>query len=123
LSIHTNEPAEPTDGFSIVIPAHNESLLLAKTLKSVNTAAHSTGRDFGVIVVDDDSTDNTSEIALENGPQVVHVAKRTIAAVRNGRASQNLSIQKRATGITRGIGSALQTAVRQIAFAFHGGAD
>lgn len=44
-------------------------------------------------------------------------------AVRNGGASQALSIQKRATEITRGIRSALQTPVRQIAFAFYGGAD
>lgn len=88
LTIPTSEPDDRLDGFSVVIPAHNESLLLPKTLKSVRAAAQSTGRDFEVIVVDDDSTDNTSEIALKNGSQVVRVAKRNIAAVRNAGAKQ-----------------------------------
>src|SRR5256885_359960 len=39
-----------------------------------------------VIVADNDSSDATAEIAREHGARVVHVAKRRIAAARNGGA-------------------------------------
>jgi glycosyltransferase involved in cell wall biosynthesis len=75
--------------FSVIIPAHNEEKLLPRLLESIAVAraSYSGDRDqIEVIVADNDSTDRTAEVAAANGARVVHVAKRRIAASRNGGA-------------------------------------
>jgi glycosyltransferase involved in cell wall biosynthesis len=69
---------------SFIIPAHNEEHELAATLQAITAAA--AGRTYELIVVDDDSTDATAEIARGFGARVEHVQLRQIAAVRNGGA-------------------------------------
>jgi dolichyl-phosphate beta-glucosyltransferase len=49
-------------GFSIVIPAYNESARLGATLERVLAYVHEQGWDAEVIVVNDGSTDNTADI-------------------------------------------------------------
>jgi glycosyltransferase involved in cell wall biosynthesis len=74
---------------SLVIPAYNEAALLPRLLRTVAVARdrYAGGADaVEVIVADNDSTDATPEIAKEAGCRVAHVAKRTIAAARNGGA-------------------------------------
>jgi glycosyltransferase involved in cell wall biosynthesis len=74
---------------SLVIPAYNESLLLPRLLDSVDVARerYVGGRDaVEVIVSDNGSTDDTASIAATRGCRVVPVAKRLIAAARNGGA-------------------------------------
>src|ERR1700757_501797 len=75
--------------FSVVIPAYNEEKYLPRLLDSIDAARanYSRGRDqIEVIVADNDSTDRTAEVAVAHGARVVHVAKRRIAAARNGGA-------------------------------------
>src|SRR5207253_4607314 len=75
--------------FSVIIPAYNEEQYLPRLLKSIEIARsnYSGGRgEIEVIVADNDSSDATAEIAREHGARVVHVAKRRIAAARNGGA-------------------------------------
>ena len=75
--------------FSIIIPAYNEERYLPRLLKSIETARsnYSGGRDaIEVIVADNCSTDRTAQVAAERGARVVSVAKRRIAAARNGGA-------------------------------------
>ena len=75
--------------FSVIIPAYNEEQYLPRLLKSIELARsnYSGGRgEIEVIVADNDSSDATAEIAREHGARVVHVAKRRIAAARNGGA-------------------------------------
>lgn len=71
---------------SIVIPAYNESRLIAGTVRAMLAAAEATGEPYEVIVVDDASTDGTAAIAAALGARVVPVACRQIAAVRNAGA-------------------------------------
>jgi glycosyltransferase involved in cell wall biosynthesis len=71
---------------SFVVPAHNEETLLGRALASIHDAATASGRKFEVIVVDDASTDRTSEIAAAAGARVVNVNLRQISAVRNAGA-------------------------------------
>jgi len=73
---------------SFVVPAHNEETLLGRTVASIRAAAEATGREYEIIVVDDDSTDRTAEIAREQGCRVVQVRLRQIGAVRNAGAAQ-----------------------------------
>src|SRR5256885_3182336 len=75
--------------FSVIIPAYNEEQYLPRLLESIEVARsnYAGGRDeIEVIVADNDSSDATPEVARARGALVVHVAKRRIAAARNGGA-------------------------------------
>ena len=71
---------------SIIIPAYNEEDFLPRLLDSIKIAR---SRYLGgkgaieVIVVDNDSVDNTAELARVQGCRVTNESKRIIAAVRN----------------------------------------
>ena len=71
---------------SLIVPAYNEEKYLPSLIDSVEKARKYFS--FGpssieVIVVDNQSTDDTSAVASENGCLVVQEKKRIIAAVRN----------------------------------------
>ena len=70
--------------YSIIIPAFNEAAYLNGTLASVKDAqsslAHRTGE---VIVVDNNSTDNTAQIAKSFGATVVFEPINQISRARN----------------------------------------
>jgi hypothetical protein len=67
---------------SVVIPAYNHASFLAQTITS---ALSQTWRDFEVVVVDDGSTDATSQIATQFGDAIHYVRQdnQGIAAARN----------------------------------------
>ena len=75
---------------SVVIPAFDEEHYLGPTLDSVNAARASLGRAEGagveVIVVDNDSSDATPEVARRSGAAVVREQVHNIARVRNAGA-------------------------------------
>jgi glycosyltransferase involved in cell wall biosynthesis len=73
--------------FSIIIPAYNEEQYLPRLLDSIDVARsnYSGGRAaVEVIVANNDSSDRTAEIATARCARVVKVARRRIAAARNG---------------------------------------
>jgi glycosyltransferase involved in cell wall biosynthesis len=75
---------------TLVIPAHNEEALLPRLLDTVETARqrYTFGPDaVEIIVADNASTDRTAEIAAGRGCRVISVARRAIAAARNGGAA------------------------------------
>jgi glycosyltransferase involved in cell wall biosynthesis len=81
---------DPYLSISLVIPAWNEALYLPRLLESVAIAqAHYAGgaNATEVIVADNGSTDETAAVAHAHGCRVVPVAKRCIAAARNGGAA------------------------------------
>lgn len=66
---------------SVIIPAYNAEAYLSKCLTSLSRQTYS---DFETIVLDDCSTDRTSEIALSYGAHVIRLDKRSGAgAARN----------------------------------------
>ena len=71
---------------SFVIPAHNEQNYLAKTIESVFEACKAVDVQVELIVVNDDSTDQTLAIAQSAGARTVNVKLRNIGAVRNAGA-------------------------------------
>jgi glycosyltransferase involved in cell wall biosynthesis len=71
---------------SFIVPAHNEELLIGKTLAAIHAAAREAGAEYEVIVVDDASTDGTAPIAKSGGARVVRANNRQIAATRNAGA-------------------------------------
>jgi glycosyltransferase involved in cell wall biosynthesis len=75
---------------SFIVPAHNEEFELSSTLAAIRAAASDAGKPYQIIVVDDASTDATSEIAMRAGAKVVRIERRQIAAARNagGQAAQ-----------------------------------
>lgn len=56
----------PKSRFAIIIPAHNEELLLSRLLQSINKQHYPSGL-FKAIVIADNCTDSTAKIGKENG--------------------------------------------------------
>jgi glycosyltransferase involved in cell wall biosynthesis len=69
---------------SFIIPAFNEERFLPATIASIHEAAK--GIDHEVIVVNDNSSDQTASVAEAAGARVINVAHRQIAATRNSGA-------------------------------------
>ena len=72
---------------SIVIPAFNEAGYIEATLASVSEAIKQFPGKAEVIVVDNNSTDGTGDIARKCGARVVFEAKNQIARARNAGAA------------------------------------
>lgn len=71
---------------SFVVPAHNEARLIGATLIALQAVAGSLEEPCEIVVVDDDSSDDTGLIAHCHGALVVPVQRRHIAAARNAGA-------------------------------------
>ena len=66
--------------FSVVVPAYNESAYLGQTLEALLAQDFPGG--FEVIVVDNNSTDDTAAVAAGYGVRVVHEVDRGVCAAR-----------------------------------------
>lgn len=71
---------------SFVIPARNEQLLIAQTIRTIQQAAADCSISYEIIVANDDSTDATARIAADCGARVRDVKLHNIGAVRNAGA-------------------------------------
>jgi glycosyltransferase involved in cell wall biosynthesis len=72
---------------SFVIPAHNEQKFLGKTITALKFAIEELKLNAEIIVVNDDSTDDTIGVAKSLGVRTIDVALRNIGAVRNAGAA------------------------------------
>ncbi len=73
-----------TPAYSVIIPAFNEAEYIEKSLASIVLAMAEVKSQKGeIVVVDNNSTDNTSELALANGARVVFEKKNHISLARN----------------------------------------
>lgn len=72
--------------FSIIIPAYNEEKYLLKTLLSAKNTAEKMDVAGEIIVVDNNSTDKTAEIARDFGVKVIFEEHNQIAKARNSGA-------------------------------------
>lgn len=73
----------PRPRFSIVVPAHNEELLLPRGLDAIAAAVARCGLPAEIVVVANRCTDRTEAIAAAAGAVVVRDQHRNIAATRN----------------------------------------
>ncbi len=71
---------------SFIVPAHNEEACLGRTLDAIRESADVVAQPYEIIVVNDASTDSTSDIARQHNACVVDVNHRQIAATRNSGA-------------------------------------
>lgn len=55
---------------SIVIPAYNEESIITETITNVKEVLLAIDQNFEIIVVDNNSTDNTSDLAKSLGAKV-----------------------------------------------------
>jgi cellulose synthase/poly-beta-1,6-N-acetylglucosamine synthase-like glycosyltransferase len=62
--------AAPQTRFGIIVPAHNEELLIHRLLKSINNQDYPAGM-IKTIVVADNCSDNTAKIGLESGARIL----------------------------------------------------
>lgn len=72
--------------YSIIIPAYNEELFIAECIKWVNASMESIDMVGEIIVVDNNSTDDTSAIAKTFGANVVFEPVNQISKARNAGA-------------------------------------
>jgi GT2 family glycosyltransferase len=68
---------------SIIIPAYNEEKLLPETLRRIRAAMDLLNSESELIVVDNESTDRTREIAETLGATVLTETLKNISAIRN----------------------------------------
>ena len=61
---------------SIIITTYNREKYLSRAIRSA-LAQHFPRKDFEIIVVDDGSTDHSSQIALDYGDEIVYIAHET----------------------------------------------
>ncbi len=73
---------------SFIVPAWNEESVLGQTIDAIKNSARQLPVTSEIIVVDDSSTDQTADIAVEHGARVVRAQHRQIAATRNAGALQ-----------------------------------
>ncbi|MGD0060322.1 MAG: glycosyltransferase [Verrucomicrobiia bacterium] len=73
---------------SFIVPAWNEESVLGPTIDAIKNSTRQLPVTSEIIVVDDSSTDQTADIAVEHGARVVRVQHRQIAATRNAGALQ-----------------------------------
>lgn len=78
-----SEPADDKHSFTVVIPAWNESALLSDTIETAKQAIEQQNYSGQLIVVDNNSTDDTAHIARQAGAQVVFEPINQIARARN----------------------------------------
>ena len=72
---------------SFVVPAYNEEMELPSTIAAIRGAADAGAKQsYEIIVVNDGSTDSTSEVARGAGTQLISINRRQIAAARNAGA-------------------------------------
>jgi len=72
--------------YSVIIPAYNEEILLPATLSSLTIAMDSIPYKGEIIVVDNNSTDKTKQVAEKYGVRVIFEPFRQIAKARNSGA-------------------------------------
>ena len=76
--------------YSIIIPAFNEEDYLGKTLAAVRAAMEQVPHEGELLVVDNNSTDRTAEIAYDQGAdKVIFESHNQIAKARNSGASES----------------------------------
>ena len=71
---------------TIVIPAFNEEVYLPSTLDSIQTAAAHSDAEVDILVVDNNSEDDTAAVGRSKGATVVHEPVQGIARARNAGA-------------------------------------
>lgn len=72
---------ETNPELAVIIPAHNESVLIPRTLASLNQSLK-TEKSVNIFIVDNASTDDTAEIAQTFGVRVVSEPKKGIGQAR-----------------------------------------
>lgn len=75
-----------TPEYSLIIPAYNEQQMLPGTLSAVHDAMQAVDVTGELIVVDNNSTDQTAQVAREHGAQVVFEPINQISRARNSGA-------------------------------------
>jgi glycosyltransferase involved in cell wall biosynthesis len=68
---------------SVIVPAYNEEKYLPKTLEGIAAALEHCTKETELIVIDNESTDRTAEIALGVGATLICESVHNIGAVRN----------------------------------------
>ncbi len=72
-----------TPDYSIVVPAYNEERFLPRTLEALHSAMAAVALSGEIVVVDNNSTDRTADIARRRGATVVLEAVNQISRARN----------------------------------------
>ena len=72
--------------YSVIIPAYNEENWLPQTLAGLKTAMAASDLPGEIIVVDNNSTDRTAQIAASHGARVIFERRNQISRARNAGA-------------------------------------
>lgn len=68
---------------SFVVPAYNEERNIGRLLQSIHSSMGDIGLKYDIVVVNNESKDNTARIAMDNGANVIDVNGNSISRLRN----------------------------------------
>ncbi len=78
--------------YSIIVPAYNEEKWLPRSLQAIQSAMNNIDLCGEIIVTDNNSTDQSADVAKQFGARVVFEAKNQISRARNAGARQSKGI-------------------------------
>ena len=81
-------PSDSASTYSIIVPAYNEEAAITQTILNLQYCLEQIEEKGEIIVVDNNSSDNTAEIARGLGVKVVFERRNQIARARNAGAEQ-----------------------------------
>lgn len=90
-SVKSNSQSQKIISYAVIIPAYNEQENLSKTINSIREAFKINKLSPGIIVVDNNSTDETSKLAKKLGAKVVFQPIRNIGKTRNAGAKEAIA--------------------------------
>lgn len=85
--VHDDDLSQPLPVYSVIIPAYNEAGFLSHTLQSLAAAMRALPHPGEIVVVDNNSTDDTGDIARGLGARVVFEPINQISRARNAGAA------------------------------------
>ncbi|MGR9089087.1 MAG: glycosyltransferase [Gammaproteobacteria bacterium] len=86
-TVHDVAVTRPLPVYSVIVPAYNEAAFLPLTLQSISSAMRTLTQPGEMIVVDNNSTDDTAEVARSLGAHVVFEPINQISRARNAGAA------------------------------------
>lgn len=111
---------EHAPALTVVIPAHNEEYIIQRTVEAIDVAAGRYKAPVSILIMDNNSTDNTTQVASQALAQCEHALGRVIPESRPGKShALNAALAATQTEFVVRIDADTQIDPMSLSFAMH----